>query len=238
MTTNFDQLVLQGIILAGVIPVVADGLSALSRVASRPDYRQFIHLHGSMHTYELRNSVSAVNATQEALSMQGTIFGLKDAGLLVVVGYSGSEDGGVITLLEKSFAAFPNLQVFWVLYEESTDALNTRVRTMLTGRNKFVILNQDADRFFAQLLRELGFGAPEWMENPLSILDAINEKIVDPKEPIISDATKDFRAKLDRYRKAPSASADDIILERARFDSPRRQRQYRYRGGLAGDGCG
>ncbi|MBA1138723.1 SIR2 family protein [Mesorhizobium neociceri] len=219
MTTNFDQLVLQGIILTGMIPVVADGLSALSRVVSRPNHPQVIHLHGSMHTYELRNSASDIHATQEALSMQGTIFGLKDSGLLVVVGYSGSEDGGVVTLLEKAFAAIPNLLVFWVLYEESIDALNHRVRAMLTGRNKFVILNQDADRFFGQLVRGLGFGAPNWMENPLSILDAVKDKIVEPTEPVTALAKKDFGAKLDRFRNAPTASPDDIILERATIDS-------------------
>ncbi|MER9353764.1 hypothetical protein NKI61_10745 [Mesorhizobium sp. M0514] len=219
LTTNFDQLVLQGIILAGMIPVVADGLSALSRVASLPDHPQVVHLHGSMYTYELRNSVGDTFATQDALSMQGTMFGLKDAELLVVVGYSGSEEGGVVTLLERACAAIPNLMVFWVLFEDSIEALNPRVRKMLAGRNKFAILNQDADKFFAQLVRGLGFGAPGWMTDPLAVLDSRKQLIADPTDPVIARLKRDFGLGIGRLRSASAPSAEDMILEQATIDS-------------------
>ena len=38
LTTNFDQLALDGIIRAGIIPVVADGIEALARVSGRPGH--------------------------------------------------------------------------------------------------------------------------------------------------------------------------------------------------------
>jgi hypothetical protein len=55
LTTNFDQLVLSGMMLAGVLPVGCDGLESLNRVIGAPPHPQLIELHGSRHTYLLRN---------------------------------------------------------------------------------------------------------------------------------------------------------------------------------------
>ena len=65
LTTNFDQLVLQGIIRTGILPVTADGLEALNRITGRPKRPQVVHLHGSMHTYNLRNSRAALSETSQ-----------------------------------------------------------------------------------------------------------------------------------------------------------------------------
>ncbi|NGO53861.1 hypothetical protein [Allomesorhizobium camelthorni] len=219
LTTNFDQLVLQGIILAGMIPVVADGLSALSRIASRPDYPQVVHLHGSMYTYELRNSLGDTTATQNELSMQGTMYGLKDADMLVVVGYSGSEEGGVVTLLERACHAFPNLMVYWILYDDSIDTLNWRIRQMLVGRNKFVILRQDADNFFTQLAQDLGFAAPTWVTDPLSVIDDRSKSIAHSENPLIENLISNYGLRLGLLRRAPEPSADNVIKEQATIDS-------------------
>src|ERR1700722_7492872 len=70
LTTNFDQLVLKGIIRTGIIPVVADGLESLSRISATPKNPQVVHLHGSMHTYELRNSYVALRETQYDRGLQ------------------------------------------------------------------------------------------------------------------------------------------------------------------------
>ena len=54
LTTNFDQLVLDGIVRTGLIPVVADGVESLARIKDRPEHPQVVHLHGSLHTYNPR----------------------------------------------------------------------------------------------------------------------------------------------------------------------------------------
>src|SRR5690348_11670541 len=46
LTTNFDQLVVQGIIRTGLLPVTADGLEALNRITGKPRHPQVVHLHG------------------------------------------------------------------------------------------------------------------------------------------------------------------------------------------------
>ena len=71
LTTNFDQLVLQGIIRTGLLPVIADGIESLTRISSRPEHPQVVHLHGSMHTYSPRNSLRAVKETKQDLSLEG-----------------------------------------------------------------------------------------------------------------------------------------------------------------------
>ena len=89
LTTNFDRLILEGIILAGHVPVIVDGLEALKRVSSRPAVPQVVHLHGSLHAYSPLNSREAMLAAGRTLSMRGVMFGmLKDTGFLVVVGYA------------------------------------------------------------------------------------------------------------------------------------------------------
>lgn len=54
LTTNFDQLVLQGAVYAGIFPAVADGLESLSRIDPKPPHPQIVHLHGSRHAYRLQ----------------------------------------------------------------------------------------------------------------------------------------------------------------------------------------
>jgi hypothetical protein len=49
ITTNFDQLVLSGMVSSGVLPVVCDGIESLSRIRGAPHHPQLIELHGSRH---------------------------------------------------------------------------------------------------------------------------------------------------------------------------------------------
>ena len=107
LTTNFDRLILEGILLAGQVPVIADGLEALKRISSRPTMPQVVHLHGSLHAYSPLNSREAMRAAGRTLAMRGVMFGmLKDTGFLVVVGYAGGEDG-VMELLFDASKEFP-----------------------------------------------------------------------------------------------------------------------------------
>ncbi len=86
LTTNFDQLVLKGIIATGITPVVADGLESLMRISPSPTRPQIVHLHGSMHTYDLRNSPVALTETSEDRNLQATMMSLlKQSSVLVIV---------------------------------------------------------------------------------------------------------------------------------------------------------
>src|SRR3954470_19329720 len=106
------------------MPVTADGLEALNRITGKPKRPQVIHLHGSMHTYNLRNSKLALSETSSdrgALSMIHTL--LQQCDLLVVVGYGGGEEG-VMELLRDAARTLPQLVIYWVTYEKGIESVS------------------------------------------------------------------------------------------------------------------
>jgi hypothetical protein len=126
-----------------------------------------------MHTYELRNSATALSETERDLGLQVMMMNLlKEASVLVVVGYAGGEEG-IMTLLQRAADALPRMVVYWIAYVGDFAMLTPGAKTFLqTGENKFFILNQDADEFFNMVVGELGIGAPDWIRNPLGVLKA------------------------------------------------------------------
>jgi hypothetical protein len=152
------------------MPVTADGLEALNRITGKPKRPQVVHLHGSMHTYNLRNSKAALRETSSdygALSMIQTL--LQQCDLLVVVGYGGGEEG-VMEMLQQAAAALPQLVIYWVTYDKGIEVLSSDARKLLSGENKFTIWGGSADKFFGDLMAELGLGQPDWISDPITAL--------------------------------------------------------------------
>jgi NAD-dependent SIR2 family protein deacetylase len=203
LTTNFDQLVLQGIIRTGVLPVTADGLEALNRITGKPRRPQVVHLHGSMHTYNLRNSRTALNETSQDSGALSMIHGLlQQCDLLVVVGYSGGEEG-IMKLLSEATRTMPQLVIYWVTYETGHDSLSPNTRSLLAGENKFTIWGGTADKFFGDLMAELRIGQPRWVADPIAVLREQSERLQSPQDEldgvrILVEAFKDRVAFADR----------------------------------------
>jgi hypothetical protein len=185
LTTNFDQLVLKGIIRTGIVPVVADGLESLSRISPKPHWPQVVHLHGSMHTYELRNSREALRETEDDRGLQTMMLSiLRETTVLVVVGYSGGEEG-IMSLLHEAAAALPRMVVYWIAYERDYALLSPRARAFLEiGEHKYFVLGQESDEFFNKLIGELGIGPPGWIKRPLEVL---SEQVTIRHNPGVSD---------------------------------------------------
>jgi SIR2-like domain len=148
--------------------LTAGGANSKLKNRTRP---QIVHLHGSMHTYDLRNSPSALSETGDDRNLQATMMSLlKQSTVLVVVGYRGGEEG-IMRLLQYAAENIPRMVVYWVAYEQSYLHLSLRARKLIeTGENKFFILDQDADAFFQNLMRELGEAQPHWIANPIQAL--------------------------------------------------------------------
>jgi hypothetical protein len=181
LTTNFDQLVVQGIIRTGLLPVTADGLEALNRITGKPRHPQVVHLHGSMHTYNLRNSRTSMSETSQnsgAVSMIHSL--LQQCDLFVVVGYGGGEEG-VMELLRDAVKTLPQLVIYWVTYEKGHEDLSRKARELLSGENKFSIWGGSADKFFGDLMEQLQIGQPRWVADPLTVLREQSERLVRPK---------------------------------------------------------
>ncbi len=209
LTTNFDQLILRGIVNTGLIPVIADGIESLTRIDTKPQTPQVVHIHGSMHTYSLRNSATAVLEFKETLSAEGMIYGLlKDSKLLVVVGYSGGEEA-VMDLLVKSATYFNNMVVYWAMYEDDYKSLSPNaLKLMETGNNKFIITKCDADVFFADIMEGLEIGVPEWMNNPTNSLLNQSKEFAETTNPDIQIKIQNYKnkvVKLNDYWKTENA---------------------------------
>lgn len=217
LTTNFDQLVLAGIIRTGLIPVVADGMFALNRIVAEPLVPQVVHLHGSMHTYALRNSPKALDETSQdhrAVAMLNGI--LQRANLLVVVGYAGGEEG-LMKLLLQAASSLEQLVIYWVTYEDDAEKLSDNCRELLSGENKFAITGGEADRFFGQLMARLGIGQPKWVADPIGELMDRRDELVPPEE--TDEVSMLIRAYRDRVEAAAAAPAEvapeDPVLQAA-----------------------
>lgn len=169
LTTNFDQLALAGMVHAGIIPVISDGIESLTRVAPHPSHPQLVELHGSRHAYRLRNRRDEVDAVRhEPLAIEAIRGLLKAATTVVVVGYAGREDG-VMDLLCEAAKTYEDKNLFWVQYSNKPDELSSKARIFLdTSCNGRLMVGQDADVFFLDLCRELKIGAPKAVSDPLA----------------------------------------------------------------------
>lgn len=180
LTTNFDQLILQGIIRTGELPVIADGLEALNRITAKPRRSQVVHLHGSMHTYNLRNSREALNQTHQDTGAVTMIMSLlQQCDQLVVVGYGGGEEG-IMALLRDAAKLLPQLVVYWVTFQQGLDGLSKNSRALLSGENKFVVWGGPADKFFGDLMEALRIGEPRWVADPIGVLKEQSGRLQSP----------------------------------------------------------
>ncbi len=178
ITTNFDQLVLAGMVQAGVIPVVCDGVESLNRIDSSPRHPQLIELHGSRHSYVLRNRPEDVDDVRKRSIAVGAIQSLiRDAKAFIVIGYEGRERG-VMNLLIDAAKNFDDKKLYWVLYSNNPAHLSDNAAQFLaTTRNGGLIVGQDADAFFLELCSELQLGAPTAISDPLKASQRAMEKI-------------------------------------------------------------
>jgi hypothetical protein len=231
LTTNFDQLVLAGLVRSGVLPVVCDGTESLTRIRGAPFHPQIVELHGSRHTYRLRNSPEEVEALIKDTAAIAAIESLfQELRVFVAIGYGGRERG-VMELLIKAANRFSDKQLFWIVHGSDPKELSDNARRLLgTSRNAILVLKQDADSFFVRLLKDLGVGAPETMREPLFLADfhasrlaphdssaivegpTIIDEIARHREEIVA-----LRRALERHRKDRTA-ADTAIYERVSFD--------------------
>ncbi len=178
LTTNFDDLALDGLVRCDLLPAIIDGIESLNRLDAHPPVPQLVYLHGSQHTYSPRNSTAAVSETSGLPPAQGGLYSLlQHCSVLVVVGYAGNPGEGVMELLVNASETLQDLCIYWVAHGQH-DSLSDAARELLsTGRNKWLLPGQDADQFFYDLLRVMQIGVPEWFRDPIKHLIASSHRI-------------------------------------------------------------
>lgn len=209
ITTNFDQLVLSGLVQAGILPSVTDGVESLNRVDASLRYPQVIELHGSRHTYALRNARNDVAAVMHDPGAVSTLHALYDnSRLFVVVGYAGREVG-VMDLLISAGKFYPDHEVVWVAHSDDPAKLGDKAFSFLaTSKHGRLIAGMDSDFFFLELCRELEVGAPRALLEPLATLGDLLENIAAHENPEISTEIERARAMLISLQKAQADYLD------------------------------
>src|SRR5208282_4217735 len=136
-----DQMVLTGMVSAGVIPVVCDGIGTLDRITGAPRHPQLLELHGSRHTYLLRNSRQDVAAIRDDSAASAAINKLfQYATVFVAVGYGGRETG-VMDLLIREATTFHDKNLFWINHSSDPSAISPKVREFLaTSQNSRLLV--------------------------------------------------------------------------------------------------
>lgn len=178
LTTNFDQLVLSGMVRAGLLPVVCDGVDSLNRIAGAPQHAQLVELHGSRHTYLLRNRPEDVKEVWQNPQASAAVQKLlQHATTFVVVGYGGREEG-VMDLLIQAAEVYRDKNLFWVQHSVDPKRLPEKAKRFLgTSRNGGLLIGQDSDVFFLELCRALGVGAPTALLDPLRSVKRVIEDV-------------------------------------------------------------
>lgn len=198
LTTNFDQLILSGLVRAGVLPVVCDGIESLNRIASAPKDVQLIELHGSRHTYMMRNAPHDVEALRLDRQMPGSVQKLfQEARTFVVVGYGGREEG-VMDLLVDAAEIYRGKNLFWVQYSGDPKDLSQKGRKFLgTSKSGGLIIDQDADEFFLKLSKHLAIGVPSALSKPLLSFDTLIADLKKSRKNS-SSSSRDIQAEIER----------------------------------------
>jgi hypothetical protein len=201
ITTNFDQLVLSGLVRSGVLPVVCDGIESLTRIRGAPQHPQVIELHGSRHTYRLRNSPEEVAALANDESTIGSIASIfQDLRAFIVVGYGGRE-AGIMELLIKAGQRFADKRLIWIQRSKDPSRISDKAKQFLaTSRNSYLLVDQDADSFFLRLLQALEIGAPKATREPLFLANYYAATLATYSSEEIT-ARSDIGAELDRYQR-------------------------------------
>lgn len=210
MTVNFDLLALEGAIRAGVIPVVADGFEALSRVRGVPTHPQLIYLHGTRHSYTLRNSAADVRAIlddPQAHLAVGNL--LHDSACILVVGYSAA-DTGLATLLQNYNCGN---RLVWAAFDTQKETLSEQARAICDSCNAKMLWGVDADSLFLELLRRLDLGIPQWMKDPLSGLSEAGDRLLEGEDTGVKQVVVEFRQRIARCRPLLMEESDRIRFE-------------------------
>jgi signal transduction histidine kinase len=209
LTTNFDQLALEGIARTGRLPVVADGLESLSRITGDSNYPQLVQIHGSRHTYYLRNSVEDTDELANDIGARHAVDELfRTAKVFMAIGYGGRERG-LMQLLIEAGKRFPDTRIFWVLHSQNIEDSSDYVRQfMMTSRHSALIPGQDADEFFRLLLEKLQASPPKIIEDPLYLVKDLKENLVFSDNENIRELIETHQNKVLEIQAAASVNAE------------------------------
>ena len=178
LTTNFDNLVVRACALVGEFPATYD-IAASSQF--KPGYipeKAVFHLHGQHTGFALLNTEEETRRVYDACR---PIFAdCAQKRVLIVVGYSGDNDGVSKHLMEMESYDYG---LYWVGYEDNLPSADVQEKILTGGKDAHLIQGHDADGFFIELAQKLKCLHPQFIAQPFHHLKAILGKITEYKPP-------------------------------------------------------
>ena len=200
-------------------PLYVTESSSLNRIDGAPRHAQLVELHGSRHTYLLRNAPEDVKAVREDAHAPAAIQKLlQHATTFVSIGYGGREDS-VMDLLIQAGTGFRDKNLFWVNYSTNPDDIPDKVGEFLsTSKHARLCLGQDADGFFLELCKSLKIGSPRAISQPLETVERVisevrKSKVANPAIQDEIDAAADRIARLRAHDKKTQEHDIDPVLK-------------------------
>jgi len=162
LTTNLDSVLIKALSLFDVIPAICDFHPAAELRSSHAGEPQVIYLHGNQHSYNVKNTQSAVAAYTEP--MPELLRSIAKDRTILVSGYAGWKDGLMQVLKERypDSGSEPPNELFWAFHSELPANLP------LKNPHAHYILNAPCDTLFEELCSELELPPPPLVENPLT----------------------------------------------------------------------
>jgi hypothetical protein len=204
LTTNFDNLVVQGCALLGVFPAVYDfAASQLLKPADIPEKAVF-HLHGQHTGFVL---IITKSDYQRHFKLLKHVFKAAGEGRTwIVVGYSGENDP-----VFKHLAAvkcFDNY-LYWVGYLDNPPGEHVQKQLLVPGKDAFYVSGHDADSFFIRLATELKIFPPELINKPFTHLDQCFERLTTffAGEDVTRVPRQWVRSAIETYESRPALAA-------------------------------
>lgn len=177
LTTNFDSLAAQALLLVNERPFVYDLANLKLFKPGQVTSPAVIHLHGQFGGFVNLNTDAEFRTLGDLVREV-----LRDTlaeRALIVVGYGGRNDPVFEQLCEygKQYGEYPNGLV-WVSHKDVDPPEHVRDSLLIDiARRAYYLRDYDADSFFISLARALDAGLPQIVERPFSFLKDTVRKI-------------------------------------------------------------
>lgn len=182
LTTNFDTLAVQGLILVNERPNIYDLANMKTFSPGQITAPSVIHLHGQFGGFVNLNTYSEFAYLGDLV--KDVIRDTLSERALIIIGYGGVNDPVFKQICEygEQYGEYYN-GLFWISNEDSeppSHVLNDLLSK--TTKNSFYLRGYNADSFFMSLVNELNCGIPEIIEKPFTFLKKTVIRISDKYE--------------------------------------------------------
>ncbi len=177
LTTNFDSLAVQALLLVNERPFIYDLANMKVFKPGQVAAPSVFHLHGQFGGFVNLNTPGEFQKL--GLLVQDVLRDTLAERALIIVGYGGTNDPVFDQLCQygTQYGEYHN-GVYWVSYNNAEPPEHVKSNLLVdTTKRAYYLRDYDADTFFMDLARALNCGLPQIIERPFTFLSDTVRKI-------------------------------------------------------------